>query len=468
MNRPSFLEPPSRDVILNGPVIRVLLRLGVPVAIGELAHTLYELADIYWLGKVGRVAVAAPSASWPFIWALMATGIGFLSAGVTLVAQYKGANDEEGVKKSLGQVYTFATIIGVLIATAGFFAIPYILRLARIPPDVYPYAVIYSRIEMIGLIIIIYWESFRAVSSASGDTVTPMKLNLIGALANALLDPVFIFGLGPFPRLEVAGAAIATVLTRGAMGIASIYMIVRGHRDLKLEKKYMKPDKKIISLLLKVGAPLSAQYTGEALGFSLLTVIISLGGSVALAAWGIGDRPFNMINFFIMGLLAGCTVMVGQALGAERIDRAWSVASTTVKMVASASFIYGSLLAVFRYPVVSFFINDPEVIEAAAGFMLYMGPAMFMFSLLQVGQAIAQGSGHTKTMMAISLARLWALRNILAYLLGPGPIGLGINGIWIGMSLSNVISGALAVAWIYRKKWLKPVIKQATKQVVST
>lgn len=459
MRLSTLFEPPSREVILNGPVVKVLLRLGIPVAIGELGHTLYELADIYWLGRVGKIAVAAPSASWPFIWALMATGIGFLSAGITLISQYKGAGDEEGVKKSLGQVYTFATIISVLIATAGFFAIPYILKIARIPQDVYPQAVLYSRISMAGLVIIVYWEAFRAASSAVGDTITPMKLNLIGAVANALLDPVFILGLGPIPRLEVAGAAIATVLTRGAMGIASLYIITHGHRDLKLEKKYMKPDKKIISLLLKVGAPLSAQYTGEALGFSLLTVIISMGGSVALAAWGIGDRPFNMIHFFLMGLLAGCTIMIGQALGAQLIDRAWRVAITTLRLIAIISILYGILLALYRYPVASFFINDPEVIEAAAEFMLYMGPTIVMFSLLQVGQSIAQGSGHTKTMMVISLVRLWALRNILAYLLGPGPIGLGIKGIWIGMSISNVISGALAVAWIYRKKWLKPVIK---------
>lgn len=459
MGRPSLFGQVSREIILNGPIIRTLLRLGVPVAVGELAHTLYELADIYWLGRVGRVAVAAPSASWPFIWALMAVGMGFISAGVTLVAQYKGAGDEENMRRSVGQVYMLATIVGVSIGVTGYFAIPYILRVAKIPADVYPHAVTYARIEMVGLMVVGYWEAFRAVSSAVGDTVTPMKLNVAGALANAVLDPFLILGIGPLPRLEVAGAAAATVITRGGIGLLSLYMVSRDHRDIKLERRHLRPDPKILSIMLRVGAPLSTQYVGEALGFSLLTVIISMGGSVALAAWGIGDRPFNMIHFFLTGLLTGCTVMVGQALGAGSRDRAWRVGVTTLKLVGSISLAYGTLLAIFRFWVASFFISDPEVIEAASGFMLYMGPTIFTFSLLQVGQSIAQGSGHTKAMMAIGLFRLWVLRNTLAYLLGPGPIGLGINGIWIGMSISNVITGLLATLWIYRRRWLEPVIR---------
>lgn len=459
MKKLSLLEAPTRDDILRGPVVRGLLRLGVPVALGQLAHTLYELADIYWLGKLGRQAVAAPSASWPFIWALIATGAGFMSAGVALISQFRGADDREGVRRSLGQVYLLATILSAIIAVGGYFSIPYILKAARIPEDVYPHAVIYARIEVLGILIIIYWEAFRGASSAIGDTVTPMKLNLMGALANAAVDPIFIFGLGPIPRLEVAGAAIATVLTRGAMGISTLLMIRKGHRDLRLERRYMRPDRLILSKLLRIGAPLSAQYTGEALGFALLTSIISMEGSVALAAWGIGDRPFNMMHFFLTGLLTGATVMVGQSIGAENLARAWRVAVVTLRVTSTIALAYGLLLAYFRYHVVSFFIKDPEVIEAAAGFTLYMGSTIFTFVMLQVGHSIAQGSGHTKAMMAVSLVRLWVLRNALAYLLGPGPFGIGVNGIWIGMSISNVISGTLAVTWIYRRRWLKPVIK---------
>ncbi len=454
-----LLSKPSREEILEGSIFRVMLRLGVPVALSEMVHTFYEMADIYWLGRLGRVAVAAPSASFPFIFALIAAAAGLMASGTALVSQYKGAGDFLGVRKSVGQVFTLAFIGGIGIGAIGVIVIPLILSVANIPGEVLPYAVQYSKMLMGGMVFIAVWEAFRAVVSASGDTITPMKLNMAGAVINMVIDPILILGLGPFPSMGVAGAALATVLSRAIMSLASLYIILRGTSGIKLETEMMRPDKKIIKLMIKIGLPLSASWVGEALGFSLLVVIMSMEGSIALAAWGIGDRPINIIHFLVIGIVSATAIMIGQSLGAEKIKRAGDIAKKSIFLITIISLTGACIFTLFRYHIASFFISDPQVINAAAGFLLYMSPALLFFEYIQLAGAIGQGSGHTKPVMVISLLRIWVLRNILAYYMGPGPLNMGINGLWLGMAISNVLSGLVALMWILYGGWKKPVIK---------
>ncbi|MEM4594326.1 MAG: MATE family efflux transporter, partial [Zestosphaera sp.] len=136
---------------------------------------------------------------------------------------------------------------------------------------------------------------------------------------------------------------------------------------------------------------------------------------------------------------------------------------TALKTVLYSTIITGlgvSAYMVFRYSVVSVFApSDPEVVQGAADFLLYMGPSIIFFVILRAAFSVASGSGHTKTVMYLSLFRLWVLRNVLAYLFGPGPFRMGVRVLWIGMSISNIITGLLAFLWIVRGSWLKPVIK---------
>lgn len=450
----------SKEEILRGNIYRTLLRLGIPLAISEMAQVFYDLANVFWLGRIGKDAVAAPSASWPLISVFIAAMSGLLASGTALVSQYRGAEDENGVKRSVGQVYFLAVFASLAIGTAGFLTIEGILRAIGIPQDVLPFATSYSKIFFISLIFISLWEAFRAVVSAAGNTVLPMKLNIGGITLNAILDPFLILGLGPFPRLGVAGAALSTLISRLTVSLITLRLITRGVAGVKLEREYLHPDLSTIKLMLKIGGPLSLSWLMDGLGFTVLTAIISMEGSTALAAWGIGDRPMNLLHFAVIGFIGATSIMVGQSLGAGLIERAKEIVRKTMMVVATIGTIGGLIFAAVGYHIASFFIDDQNVVYEASQFFLYMGSTIVFFELIQLMGAVAQGSGHTRFMMVISLIRIWLIRNLLSYIMGPGPIGLGAKGIWIGMSLSNLISGSVAVVWILKGNWWKPVIEK--------
>jgi len=201
----------DRDETLRGSIYRALLRLGILLAVSEMVQVLYDLANVYWLGRVGKDAVAAPSASWPIISVFIAMIGGLLASGTALVSQYRGSGDEEGVRTTVGQVFFLGIAASSIIALTGFLTIEKIFMLIGIPEDVLPYATSYSKIFFISTIFIALWEGFRAVVSAAGNTILPMKLNVLGLTMNTVLDPFLILGVSPFPRLEVTGAAVSTV-----------------------------------------------------------------------------------------------------------------------------------------------------------------------------------------------------------------------------------------------------------------
>ncbi|MEM0109957.1 MAG: MATE family efflux transporter [Desulfurococcus sp.] len=198
----------------------------------------------------------------------------------------------------------------------------------------------------------------------------------------------------------------------------------------------------------------------DAAGFTVLAAIISMLGSSALAAWGIGDRPFGVLDIIVGSILAASSTIIGQNLGAGNYEKARETAYKALLISIAITSLGVLVMIALRYNIANLFIpSDSEVIEYASDFILIMGPSIVFFTMLRTAFSVAQGSGHTRAVMYISIIRLWFLRNILSYLFGPGPLALGVQGLWIGMSLSNVITGLISLAWIFRGKWLKPVIK---------
>lgn len=450
----------SKDWVLRESVVKVMIKLGLPIGVMQVLQVIYNITDMFWLGRLGREALAAVNATWPVVFLIVAGLVGILQAGISLVSQYWGAKDYESSMRAAGQVFLTVFLAGLPVSIVAYVTIPYIMQLIGVPQEVIPGAATYGRIFALGFVIFGLMDATVSIFSAVGDTMTPMKIRVFGVLLNVVLDPVLIFGLGPIQPLEIAGAAIATLLSDALATLLALRILMKGIKGEKLKLTHLKPQTQLLQKLVKIGLPLSISSIGEAGGFTLLTAIISMMGSAALASWGIGDRPLGLLDVFIASLLGATSTIVGQSLGAEMYGRARETALKTV--------LYGVLIAtagvsvyiLLRREIVSLFTpSDAEVIQHAADFILYMGPSIIFFVMLRSAFSIASGSGHTKPVMFLSLFRLWVLRNVLAYLFGPGPLGIGVKGLWIGMSISNFVTGALALAWILRGSWLKPVIK---------
>ncbi|MEM0296788.1 MAG: MATE family efflux transporter [Zestosphaera sp.] len=450
----------DKDWVLKSSIVKVMIKLGLPIGVMQALNVIYNLTDMFWLGRLGREALAAINATWPVVFLVVAGLAGVLQAGISLVSQYWGAKDYESSMRAAGQVLLLVLLAGPPVSLAAYAALPPLLQLMRVPQDVIPGAVTYGRIFTLGLTVFGLMDATVSIFSAAGDTLTPMKIRLFGVLLNVILDPVLIFGVGLIPPLGIAGAAIATLASDLVAALLALHVLVKGVRGERLRPLHLRPRPELLSKLVKIGLPLSISSMGEAGGFALLTAIISMMGSAALASWGVGDRPVGLLDIFVASLLGATTTIVGQSLGAGMYDRAKETALKSVLYSAAVVAAGISAFILVRYEIVSFFTpSDLEVIRYAADFLLYMGPSIVFFVILRVAFAVASGSGHTKPVMFLSLFRLWVLRNVLAYLFGPGPFGIGVKGLWIGMSVSNVITGMLALVWVLRGSWLKPVIK---------
>ena len=460
MNRENNVD---KAWVLREPLIKVMVKIGLPVGLIEAMRIVYNIVDVYWLGNYSAEALAGVSVAWPVISLVLSTFSGIYGAGVALISQYWGAREYENSLKVSGQMIFFTLTAGPVISVATITLSPYIFTLINTPVETRAPAYEYISVFSAGIPVFGLLESTLGVYMASGTPLVPLFLRSLGTVLNIVLDPLFIFGMLGLPEMGVTGAALATVLSELVAGALSLILVLRrGVRGVKMRMGYVKPDSIMLRLLVKTGLPLSGSALAEASGFTALAGIIGLAGSRALAAWSIGDRPLGVISIATAGLLTACSVVIGQSLGAGLHSKAREVAAKTLIYNMVITMLVVTPLIVFRDNMSSAFSPQDQVTASyASDFVLYMGLSLVFLSMLDTARAIASGSGHTKPIMYLSLLRLWGLRNILAYVLGPGPLGIGVKGLWIGMAISNVITGVVALAWITRYKWLKPVIKSA-------
>ncbi len=454
--------------ILEDSILKVMVKLGTPIAIGEALNIVYTMADIYWLGRVGRDALASVSASWPVIWLIVSAGAGIFFAGVALISQYWGMRDFERATKAGGQMLLLSLLFGIPLALTGYFISGYFLNLIGVPETTIEYAVEYAKILALGIPFIAIYESFSAIYVASGDSITPLKMRSVGVIINVILDPILIFGYLGFPAYGVSGAAMATVISQFIVSALSVmYIAFRGVDGHSIILAFLVPDSDFLKDMVRIGYPISALMVGEASGFVVLVHVISLLGSTPLAAWGIADRVLGLFHVFIAGLLGATSTMIGQSLGAEERRRARKIARKTSFYGAMIMTLGLLLLIPLRYQIAGVFApGDEELVGEVADFILIMGPSVVFFTIYLSSRAVARGSGHTKPVMFFGLLRLWILRNSLAYLFAI-PLGYGVKGLWIGMAISNYITGSLALWWIFFGNWVKAVVRKEERVMES-
>ncbi|WP_099209998.1 MATE family efflux transporter [Thermococcus henrietii] len=446
----------AREEILNGPIERTLFRLAGPLIVSNMVQVLYNLADTFWLGKLGRNQLSAPGASWPFIATLMSLGMGFAVAGFAFVTQYIGARDFKRANRSAGALYSLSLLFSIGVAIIGAISTPYILKLMDVSSSVYPYAIKYTLVIFIGIPFAFTYYAFTFLLRAVGDTKTPMVISFFTVGLNMALDPVLIFGLGPFPELGVVGAAIATMFSNSVGSVIGAYYLVTGRKGIKFTIDDLKPDWDFYRRIFRVGLPSAVGQSLNSFGFMILTRIIFQYGTVAFAAYAIANRLTNFMFAIANGIAQAMGTMVGQNIGAKNFERAKRIAERTMLINFGVLTAGTAFIVIFNQPVFKAFINDPEVLHEASLVAKYFLTSLPFFGIFSVATGVFQTAGKTKTSMVLGLIRLWGLRIPLSYLLG---LAVGASwGVYLGMGLSNVLSAVIALAWFLRGGWMERII----------
>jgi putative MATE family efflux protein len=449
------LTPPD---ILKGTIWKSLIKLSLPIVLAHFFQTLYSIADAFWLGKVGKTALAAPTITFNVIFIIIAIASGLSIGGTTLLAQYKGAGKEKKVNETATNTFAMIGLISIFLGVIGYLFSPQLLRLLQTPSDAFPETLNYMRIMFIGIPFMFGFFIYRGLMQGYGDTISPMKVIAFTVILNAILDPLMIFGWGPFPKMGVAGAGIATVFSHFIASVIGFLYMVSGRYGLKMSFKSFRFDGTIIKSILKIGMPVAFSQTGTSLGFTLLMGIVNTFGTSVVGAFGIGNRIISLLVMPSMGLAQGSSTIVAQNIGADQVDRAERSVWIAVWINTVFTFVFTTLLTFYGGSVVRFFINDPEVIEIGHRMFKIISYSVLFFSVMMVFTGAFQGSGHTVPVFIMQMVRLWGLR-IPCVLLLSKFLQYGDNGIFWGMTISNFVITVIALIWFKSGTWKKKVIK---------
>lgn len=447
----------NREEILNGPIIKTIMKLAWPVMVGNTMQVIYNLADTFWLGRLGAEAVAAISIGFPLVFLIVSIGAGITVAGTTLVAQYMGADNKEMTNKVTAQIFLFVLSLSVVLGGIGVLFNKNILIMMGTPSNILADASAYLNIISAGVPFMFMFFIFSALLRGYGDTKTPMKFMIFSSLLNIVLDPFIIFGIGFFPALGVEGAAYATIFSRAIAGIIGIYLLFTGRKGLTLKLKYLKPDFSVLKKIIVIGFPSAAEQSIVALGMTLLMSIVSQFGTMVVAAYGIGSRILSVVMLPSRGLATATTTMVGQNLGAENIKRAESSAWKSTGIIFVTLTVLAIISNLFPRAIIGVFNSNPEVIEIGVSFLRVVG---FSFGFLGVRFVIGgsfRGAGNTVVAMVLAIIALWGLRLPLAQILSFN-LDFGTSGIWWGMFLSNFLTALIAMFWFKKGGWKEKAI----------
>lgn len=431
---------------------RRLLRLALPIMGGNFVHMLYNIADTWFLGKIGREAVAAPSIAFNIIMLLTVFGGAFTMAGTTLMAQSRGKGDAAKVDYYLGQTAGLTLLAGLGLMLFGILLAEPLLSLLQVPADVYGYTLSYLRIMMLEIPVMFISFILASALQAVGNSFTPFKIQLFTVVLNIALDPLLIFGLGPIPAMEVAGAALATLISRSVAAAIGIYILVSGRYGIRLRLQNMRLQLESVKLLTRIGLPSSLGHGLSTLGFTVMQGAVNSFGTAVIAAFGVGNRIIGLFNMPAMGFSQATATLVGQSLGAKDKARAKLVVHQSLLTILAFITVAMTLTFFFGASFTRFFVDDPETIAHGVMQFRIVSVSVIFFALFNVLNGAFQGGGDTIPVMANNILRLWGLRVPLLYLLAFG-LSLGPVGIWWSMFWSNLVVTLIAFVLYRTERW---------------
>jgi putative MATE family efflux protein len=426
--------------LVSDSLAGTVLRVALPAVASSLLMTLFSSVDAFWVGtRLGASGLAAVSTSLFWIWMIVSLAE-MIEVGLTAVAARRHGERRAGRAARLaGDALLFTLGLGIVVAFAGTLALHRLFDLMHTPPDVTALGERYLETYLLGAPLIYGFFAVDATFRAAGDTRTPFVL-LLGSVALTLvLDPALLLGLGPFPRLGIAGAAIATIATRGLAFVLGLVIALR--RGLL---RFGRIKLASIGAVCRVGLPTAATGVMFSLIYVFLTRITTQFGTPALAALGIGQRVESWLFMIGVGFGAATAAIVGQNLGAGRPDRAERAAWLATGFCTVLGVVACILELTVPRQFAALFTTDAAVIAESVKYLRIAAFSQLVICSEIVLEGALGGAGHTLPPMVTSTA-ITASRVPLA---GWAAVRWGSSGIWWIISITAAGRGiAMAALW---------------------
>jgi putative MATE family efflux protein len=437
-----------------GNLNRAILLLAIPMVLEMVLESLFAVVDVFWVSRLGANAVATVGLTESVLTLVFAVGLGLGMSTTAMVARRIGEKDGEGAAVSAVQAIFLGLIVSLAMGLPFFLLAPRLLALMGASPEIISTGANYTRIALGGSGVVLMLFLNNAIFRGAGDAAIAMRLLWVSNILNLILDPCLIFGLGPFPKLGVTGAALATFSGRGIGVLYQFYRLGKGTERLCILACHVRLHATVLWRLVRVSITGILQFLISQASWIGLVRIVSLFGAPALAAYTIAIRIVIFAILPSWGLSNAAATLVGQNLGAGRPDRARSAVWRTGLWNMIFLGGLGIVFIVFAPGIIGLFTQDPAVVPIAIDCLRIFSCGNIAFAYGMVLMQAFNGAGDTLTPTYINLFGFWILEIPLAWWLAMHSF-MHVNGVFVAVVVAQAVVVVIGLVLFRQGRWAK-------------
>jgi putative MATE family efflux protein len=450
------LRGTSQD-FTQGSIPRAILLLAVPMVLEMALESVFAVTDIFFVARLGAGAVATVGLTESVISIVYVIAMGLAVGATATVARRIGEHDPDGAARTAVQAVAIGLFASVALGLIGIAGAPHVLAIMGAEPAVVAMGTNYTRVMYGGCGTIVMLFLVNAIFRGAGDAAIAMRVLWLSNAINILLGPCLIFGLGPFPRLGVTGAAIATTVGRGTGAIFAISRLFGSGGRIRIRRSHLRIEPAVMLRLIRLSGSGALQGFVGNVSWILLIKIVSTFGSEVLAGYTIG---FRIIIFALLpswGLSNAAATMVGQALGAREPDRGeravWLAAFYDCVVLS----VVGAVFVIAARPIVGVFTSDPDVAHTATALLRIVAAGFPFYAYGMVVTQSFNGAGDPWTPTLLNLVVFWLWEIPVAYLLAK-VLGLGPTGVFVAITIAFSTLAVSSSLLFRRGRWKRVII----------
>ncbi|MDR2012416.1 MAG: MATE family efflux transporter [Rhodanobacter sp.] len=441
--------------LTEGAIGKTLFFFSLPILAGNVLQSLNGSVNSIWVGHyLGEAALTATSNANTILFFLLGAVFGLGIAATILIGQSVGAKDLDQAKRVIGTSAVFFGVVAALVSLLGFFLAPVLLVWMRTPLDALPLAVSYLRIVFLALPALYLYAFVMMCLRGAGDSKTPFFFLLLAVGLDIVLNPILIFGVGPLPRMGIAGSAMATLIANTISLMAILVHLYRRKHFLWLyaqEIHYLRVDMAILRALVGKGVPMGLQIIVISASMIAMISLVNRFGSQTTAAFGAAMQLWNYIQMPAFAIGAAASSMAAQNVGAKRWDRVHHTARAGVAINLLMSGAVIAVIWLFERAAFGMFLPDDSLaLDSAVHMNAIVIWAFLFFGVSIVLSSVVRSTGAVVLPLVIMFVAFWVVRIPFAY----GFVGrMGADAIWWSFPLGSMVSLLLIAAYYRWGRW---------------
>ena len=439
----------------EGSIIISIFRMGVPSMIGFAALNVYDIVDMFWVSKLGAEPVAAITIFSAFYWVISAANQIAGTGSLAVISRRYGERDYPQTERAIKDTIILKWMLAIFFGSIGFFLIEEILVLLGAKGDVLTLGIGYGKVQFLGLGFAFSTFTIYTALRGIGNPNVAMAIMLGSTSLNIILDPLFIFGWWFFPRLGVVGAAVASVISFAVAFLTGLLVFFSGRCNVTLHlKRQVRLRAESLVKIMRIGLPTGINDISFSSARLVIMPLVAVFGTEVVAIYGVGMRISSLGIMMIVGMGLGLSALIGQNLGAKKLERARKTADQASLFAVGIMAFFGLINLVFAPVIVKIFFQTPNLVSLGTTLLRIQAIGFPLLGLYIILEMVFAGAGDNVPPMIIGMIYSWVLE-IPLILLFTRVFGFDQNGVWWAIVLSIFIGSSLFYYWYRKGKWLQ-------------